>query len=168
MTNVTGKIEAKAPNKAKKWAIKIGSTWYGTGQEQEPAFNIGDVVEFVDEMNGQWHNIKRGTLKGVAKAESSVVGNTQSPKPKADVDWDLKDKKIQQQSARNAAIAFINVLAGQSAIVYKKDHKEKDRLAALETLLAHYTAEFLDATQNVGNENEDPVVEGTDLAGEEV
>jgi hypothetical protein len=166
MTNVVGKVDVVAPNKAGYWSLKMNGTFYGTGSKDKPAVNPGDTVEFVEEMNGQWHNVKKGTLKTVsAQTQEAAAPTSKYPGPA--VDWDLKDKKIVQQSARNAAIAFINVLAQQNAITYKASAKEKDKLAVIEALLEHYTQEFFNATLNVGNE-QSAEPEADDLSGEEV
>ncbi len=59
---------------------------------------------------------------------------------KADVDWDLKDKKIQWQSCRNAAIELAQVAIACEALVLPA--KKADKLEALEAWVSEKTQEF--------------------------
>lgn len=173
MSNVVGKVEVIAPNKVGFYNVKIGNDWYGTGSKNMPTFTRGQTIEFnVEETVKDGRTFKN--MKDVKTVTSAPQTETTRPtfvqttavKAAPAVDWDLKDRKIQQQSARNAAISWITLLAAQGAIAYKASAKEKDKVVVLEALLEHYTDQFLNATGNVGAA---PVAtQADDLAGEEV
>ncbi len=165
---VTGKVEVVAPNKVGFYNFKVGADWYGIGSKNRPTdFDRGSEISFDVEV----------TEKGFKNAKNiSVVPaktGTEGPRPtKAQgtptgVDWDLKDRKIQQQSARNAAIEFLGVLASQDAIVYKATAKPTDKVVVLEAMLEHYTEKFLSATAEVGQAQVTDSQTADSLAGEE-
>lgn len=76
--------------------------------------------------------------------KSAGSGRSGGSKPasggKADVDWDLKDMKIQWQSSRNAAIALAEVAISCEALVLPA--KKADKLDALEAWVSEKTQEF--------------------------
>lgn len=171
MSDVVGKIEVVAPNKVGFYNVKIGNDWYGTGSKNKPAFDRGDTIEFdVEETvkDGRTFKNMRNPKVVAEKAAPAPAAAYTGPKTAPAVDWDLKDRKIQQQSARNAALTFINILAQAGSIVYKKDAKEKDKIVVLEGLLEHYTEKFLSDTGAVGTAAVDPKAQSADdLSGEE-
>lgn len=129
-----------------------------------------------------FHNVKPGTLKVVSAAQeasgeqtrlvqgqsvaqqqqAAAGGQTQKgywdAKEARDIEWQhynrtVTQPQIQLQSARNAAVALVAVLAGEKAVPYSEaagKQKPKDRQAVIETLVDHYTAQFLAETQNFG------------------
>lgn len=162
---VTGKVEVIATNKVGFYNVKVGADWYGTGSKSAPSFSRGDEISFDVEVTDK--GFKNAKNISVAAPVQSVHSKNAGPKPPVkEVDWDLKDRKIQQQSARNAAIEFIGILANQGAIVYKASAKEKDKVVVLEALLEHYTEKFLNDTTNVGSSVATKPVQD-DLSGEE-
>lgn len=122
-----------------------------------------------------FNNITKGTLKAVTDApKSSAPTSTTSPQNHStggtmskDDYWrnkeardlenegkrEITQQQIQLQAARNAAIEFVKILAGEKAIVYSTAQTKQTaaaRLDTIETLVNHYTAQFLSETQAVG------------------
>ena len=57
-------------------------------------------------------------------------------------DWAEKDLTIQYQSARNAAIEFVNVLIANEVVKLPAKTKADERLAVVEGYIDLYTARF--------------------------
>ncbi len=172
MSNVVGKVEVVAPNKAAFYQVKIGNDWYGTGSKNVPSFKRGDTIdaEVVEKDIGGGRIVKDiKNVKIVADAAPARIGpeSTLKVPGTAPVDWDLKDRKIQQQSARNAAIEFIGLMAKEGAIVYKTGATAAAKAVVLEALLVHYTDKFLTETGSVGKPEDAANDAADDLSGEE-
>lgn len=168
MDKVVGKVEVIAPNKVGFQNFKVGNDWYSTGSKTPPAFSRGDEVSFDVEVTEKGFKNAKNIVASAVKTASPTY-STSAPKTVGAapaVDWDLKDRKIQQQSARNAAIAFMTLLGTQGAIKYKANAQEKDKVVVLEAMLEHYTEQFLSATADVG-QTQTSDSQASDLSGEE-
>lgn len=174
MSQVVGKVEVVTPDKRGNFRLKVGEKWYGTGVNKLPGdLQKGDTVEFLFEANGPFNNIDMKSLKIVAQKEVAakptyapqiVYGEKTDAKP---VDWDLKDKKIQWQAARNSAIEYIKVLLDVNVQAVKLPAAQKDKVPAIDKLLAHYTNVFFNETQTLGVESKGSTEAADDLSGEE-
>lgn len=172
MSKANGVVEVITKNKANFWNFKLNDgNWYGTGSKDEPSdFKAGDSVEFeytTKKVGGrEYHNVD-GDITVTKNTAPSGSGSTSS----GPVDWDLKDRKIQYQSARNAAIQLVGILAGADAIVYPGKDKTtpKQRHDTIVALVDGYTEDFYNATIMLGSDPEDSAdaTVDSDMTGEE-
>lgn len=86
-------------------------------------------------------------------SRGSRGGRNNKSSSKADVDWDLKDQKIQWQSCRNAAIEMSKLAIESGAI--KLPAKQADKLDVLEAFVQEKTLEFFQDIQDHAWENQD-------------
>lgn len=122
------------------YSITVGGDFYGTGSKVPPA-KEGDIVEFEFSINGKYRNIDMDTFK---------VTGTGSVKPsgggKSGNSYDDRQDVISRQAALNSALAYLTLASTLEALPIPKANK--DRLPALDLLLAKKAAEFY--TQNTG------------------
>ena len=134
MSNHQGVVEAVSKNKADFYSIKLPDAWYGTGSKNDPGLRQGDVVKFEWEANGNFRNIKKGTLTKVEGA--APVGNSQ-PRGFGD---DARQKSIIYQSSRKDAIEIVK--AAQSAGCLALPAKKGDAFEALLALVDDLTIDL--------------------------
>ena len=97
----------------------IDGTKYGAGSFQAKGINEGDFVEFDIEMNGNFKNIAKNSLRKIAQpaggaapaaAPAKYTGPTVSEKEAN------KDTRISRQSALNTAAAFLKIAQDAGAL----------------------------------------------------
>lgn len=132
--------------------LVVNGDSYGHGKYAPRGISAGDYVEFVTEMNGNFRNIARGTLKKIdppagAAAAAPAVQNT-SPSAAANApartyvanSFDDRQVVISKQAALNTAIAFVEVATKTGAIALP-EAKGKG-LAILDRAVFEYAAKF--------------------------
>lgn len=123
-----GVVEFIKPNSAGFYSIKLPDAWYGTGQKNDPGLKQGDVVKFEWEANGNFKNIKKGTL---TKVEGAVPAGNSQPRTGGYVPDADRQKSIIYQSSRKDAVEILKVAQGAGCLILPA--KKGD---AFETLLA--------------------------------
>ena len=102
----------------------IDGTKYGGGSFKAKGINEGDFVEFVVEMNGNFANIAKNTLRKLAGGAPTAPA-TDAPQKPAAVPYngktvaqkaDEKDQRISRQSAFNTAAAFLKIAQEAGAL----------------------------------------------------
>lgn len=135
------------------------SQYYRLGEKKPPFVQNGASIQFDVDMKGN-----NATAKNVAPwMEQVIPAAIQNPIPYAppaaakDTYWNNKEKadverqkKIEIQAARNAAIEFISILLSQDAV--KLPAKQADKEAALADMLNHYIEKFI--AENSGKSDE--------------
>lgn len=103
----------------------IDGTKYGGGSFKAKGINEGDFVEFVVEMNGNFANIAKNTLRKLAGGSPAAAPATDAPQKPAAVPYngktvaqkaDEKDQRISRQSAFNTAAAFLKIAQEAGAL----------------------------------------------------
>lgn len=101
----------------------IDGTKYGGGSFKTRGVEEGDFVEFVVEMNGNYANIAKNTLRKLAGGApaSAPKENAAPPKPTytgktVDQKANEKDQRISRQSAFNTAAAFLKIAQEAGAL----------------------------------------------------
>lgn len=136
--------------------------YYRLGEKKPPFVQDGASIQFDIDWKGN-----NASAKNVAPwMEQVVPAALQTPIPYAppaaakDNYWNNKEKadvarqkKIEIQAARNAAIEFISILLAQEAV--KLPAKQADKEAALADMLNHYIEKFL--SENEGTTTTQPV-----------
>ncbi len=141
-------------NGKKLWSFQIQGVraYFRTG-EINPNLVKGDYVEFEAEGPDQ-----RGNYRADVNSFSKKAGNSQveakgpsgfrkafNSQPSRDFPTKAEraetQSRIEIQSCRNSALELIKVLLSQDAI---KFGAKADKVAIIEELLEHYTAEFLE------------------------
>jgi len=175
-----GKIEVLRQNDKGAWSAKVvegdTETWYGLGFNT-PSVSQGDMIEFEYKKNGKFFNIDSKSIK--------VVDNqVESNKPVADVAksaggasskeeyWsnkekaeEFKQKQINWQSARNAAIQLVPSLLEQGVV--KLPTKKADQYDTVMNLVNEMSVRFYTETQDpeamVSSEGPDDPMSFNDL-----
>lgn len=102
----------------------IDGTKYGGGSFKARGVEEGDFVEFVVEMNGNFANIAKGTLRKLAGG-SATTATQQEVAPQKPAAYagktvaqkaDEKDQRISRQSAFNTAAAFLKIAQEAGAL----------------------------------------------------
>lgn len=129
--------------------------WFGTYKTLPPA--EGAYVEFTFKTNGAgFHNVDEGSVK-VTDAPSGATQEA-SAKPAAAAAFrgsSNKDANIQWQSARNAAVATMAVMAAADAISLGGG-KAEARLEALTIQVNQLTLDYFDQSMEVSSTGEAP------------
>ena len=136
MTAHQGIVEVVTRNKADFYSIKLPDAWYGTGSKTDPGINKGDMVSFEWEANGNFKNVKKGTL---TKLEGAPQAGNSQPKAAWVPDAD-RQKSIIYQSSRKDAIAICEV--AQAAGVLALPQKKGDGFDALLALVDDLTVQL--------------------------
>lgn len=105
----------------------------------------GNVVEF--EISGG-DDKSADVVKGTVKLVPQIAPQDRAPGSTKAVDWAAKDAAIQYQSARNAALEYVQIMTKLEAI--KLPAKPADRLAVLDALLDRLTAGFYEDVSSFG------------------
>lgn len=145
-----GVVQIVAPNKKGYIQYKIDDEWYGTWVKEAQA-DRGDTIEFEYKHSGNFRNIVNNEIKVISKGTGAPQQSSSSGG--GSVDWDLKDRKIQWQSARNAAIELVHVLALNGAIPYKTNAKAADKQEVIEAFVDQYTNQFYEDSVTLGDED---------------
>ena len=111
MEQIQGVVEYVGQKKA--WSIKVSGEYYGCGFDK-PACNEGDQVQFILEQNGQWKNVKKGTLEVIGTATQKAAAPTVTKG--SSFQWDDRQKLICWQSARSSAIETVTKLVELGAL----------------------------------------------------
>lgn len=143
MSNVTGivnRMNSRQAGRGTVWSIEVNGTWYG-GMWDQPNCNEGDNVEFVGEQNGQYWNVRKGSLKvveGAAPAAQAQQGGGRASPTQTKIEW---------QAARNSAIALAQAaVAGGAIALPKTQAKAFDALVAL---VDDFTVRYYTDTANI-------------------
>ena len=149
------------------YGIVIDGNNYSVGLYAPRGVAVGDNVEFEVEVNGQYRNVARGTLRKVYGAAATASSpSTPSPAPQG-VSGSVSGKPfvsdtdrqsiISKQAALNTAISYVNVLLETESVPLPKT--AADRLAFIESLVFDSTAKF--HKFSTGNDVEIPEYVGT-------
>ena len=130
------------------YGIVIDGNNYSVGLYAPRGVAVGDNVEFEVEVNGQYRNVARGTLRKTYGATASVPTTpgtaiaTAPPaaNPKSFVSDTDRQSIISKQAALNTAISYVNVLLETESVPLPKT--AADRLAFIESLVFDSTAKF--------------------------
>lgn len=152
MAQVKGTVE-KISNRGKAWNINVSGNWYGFGFEA-PQFSEGATVEFDVQMRGRYANVDKDTFKVVAEkaAASPNKGSTGGYSNS----YDSRQQSINWQSARNAAIAFVDVASQLGAVTLPAAKAKK--LDALAALVDNFTERYYYDTEAVATGDIESVV----------
>lgn len=171
-----GKIEVLRQNDKGAWSAKIvdgdTETWYGLGFSQ-PSVAKGDVIEFEAKQNGKFWNIDTKSIrkveaevqqnKPVAEVAKGGASNKEEYWSKREAAEEHKQKQINWQSARYAAIQLLPTLFEQGAV--KLPTKKADQYDAVLSLVDEITVKFYTDTADPEaklpeNEADEPVTFG--------
>lgn len=133
------------------YGIVIDGNSYSVGLYPPRGLAVGDNVEFEVEVNGQFRNVARGSLRKVyGAAATASPPTTPYPAPQgvsasaiagkpfvSDTD---RQSIISKQAALNTAISYVNVLLETESVPLPKT--AADRLAFIESLVFDSTAKF--------------------------
>ena len=150
------------------YGIVIDGNNYSVGLYAPRGVAVGDNVEFEVEVNGQYRNVARGTLRKVyGAAATASPPSTPSPAPQASTNSPIggrpfvsdtdRQSIISKQAALNTAISYVNVLLETESVPLPKT--AADRLAFIESLVFDSTAKF--HKFSTGNDVEIPEYVGT-------
>lgn len=175
-TNVVKGIVSQVKDKTTAYGtmydIRVDGKWYGAGKNH-PGVQAGDAVEFVAKQNGNFSNV-------VGKVEKTATVSVASQAPVASASAapvvssssgyvDTRQLSICFQSARNAALEMVSLLAQGGALPFSDSNAAKakaSRQGAFEALVDHYTELFYKDTQDLGarfiDKEPDVVVERND------
>lgn len=152
ITGIVQKISQKDTAVGVMYNAQINGQWYGYGSKV-PNFKEGDSISFDVQTKGQYSNIIAKTVEINAKPTNVVAAVPAASGNSKDEYWSNKEAKdlgvqraIQQQSARNAAIAFVIPLA--VAGVIKLPAKAEDKFSAVASLVDEFTDRYYLATQD--------------------
>lgn len=150
-TGKVNKIDSITTAMGVMYNVNVDGTRYGFGK-QKPNFNEGDVITFDFTQKGQYKNIVPSTVEVKKDVVVPIKTSNNSTGNSKDDYWAQKEQRdvgtqrgIQQQSARNAAIAFIIPLA--TAGLIKLPAKAEDKLSAVASLVDEFTDRYYNATQ---------------------
>lgn len=151
------------------YGIVIDGQNYSVGLYAPRGVAVGDNVEFEVEVNGQYRNVARGTLRKVygvpADRGTNPLTTPVIPAQRPSLMPDSKpfvsdtDRQgiISKQAALNTAISYVNVLLETESVPLPKT--AADRLAFIESLVFDSTAKF--HKFSTGNDVEIPEYVGT-------
>lgn len=139
MASITGVVDF-VTQRGKAFNAKIDGEWYGCGFE-EPAFKKGDTITANTVVRGRFTNIDTASAKvvegGAAPASASGYSGNRGSQQSA----------INYQSARYAAIQFVEVAIGAAALPLAGSKENK--LAALAAVVDTFTERYFYDTQMV-------------------
>lgn len=151
------KIDKRATKFGDYYDIYVGNDKLGAGKFPPKGINVGDFVKYEVEMNGQYKNLKRGTLEKVDPPAG--VAPPTPPKPSS-ISLDRQDV-ISRQAALNTAIQFLQVLQAEGAIPSgAKSLKADEKADKIEAVLWHYVQKFYAASTMTEYEVPESLVEG--------
>lgn len=137
------KIDKRNTKFGDYYDVYVGSKKLGVGKFPPKGISEGDYVRFEVEMNGQYENLKRGTLEKIP-APAGVAAPA-PPKPSS-ITMDRQDV-ISRQAALNTAIQFMQLLQAEGAIpAGAKSLKADEKADKIEAVLWHYTQKFFAAS----------------------
>jgi hypothetical protein len=132
------------------FSVVVDGKKYSAGFDR-PKANPGDLVSFNIEMNGQYANVAKGSLRVLPP------GSGAAPAPAAPArsggGFDDRQDTISRQAASNTALEFLRLAESIGALGMAKTAKAEDKLTALEELVNEYTALFYE--RNTGKEFKD-------------
>ena len=155
-------------NNRTAYGIVIDGQNYSVGLYAPRGVAVGDNVEFEVEVNGQYRNVAKGTLRKVyGAAATASPPSAPSASPQASTNSPIGGKTfvsdtdrqsiISKQAALNTAISYVNVLLETESVPLPKT--AADRLAFIESLVFDSTAKF--HKFSTGNDVEIPEYVGT-------
>lgn len=126
--------------------VIVNGESFGAGKFK-PRVNQGDAVEFEFEQKGRFKNITPKSIRAVDPSTIQATSPTVSRAAPAAAasraaDFTKNQDTISKQAARNTAVAFMNILAGQDALPVAKTAKAGDKFDALRGILDKLTEEF--------------------------
>lgn len=138
--------------------IVVDGNKYGAGMYAPRGVAVGDTVEFEAEINGQYKNVGRGSLRKVYVAPGAALGSAQNAMvgpqvvasqretagfvgtPKPFVSDSDRQGIISRQAALNTGLTYVNILLENEAVPLPA--KPADRLAFIQSLVFDATARF--------------------------
>ena len=151
------------------YGLVVDGENYSVGLYAPRGFAVGDNVEFEVEVNGQYRNVAKGTLrKSYGAAATGAAPSVPTPTSNFDVGVPAGNPRpfvsdtdrqgiISKQAALNTAISYVNVLLETESVPLPKT--AADRLAFIESLVFDSTAKF--HKFSTGNDVEIPEYVGT-------
>lgn len=157
MSIIEGKVfrvHTKDWSGKKLYSVKLDgggdNDWYRMGEDRhEGVIEEGFTVKIEFEKDRR-DNLQINRVKLIEKGEPVKSSGTRSGSGggggkgsgMSKGDWAEKDLTIQYQSARNAAIDFVQLIVSNDIVKLPAKTKVADRLAAIEGYLDLYTARF--------------------------
>ena len=113
MGQVTGQIESigekqgtgKTGNPYTMYSVKVNGAWHGAGFDK-PAYGEGQVVTFEMVQNGQYQNMKKGSMQLSAGGTPGAIGAGPAPVAQAASGPTPNQMQIMRQNAVTNANAF--------------------------------------------------------------
>lgn len=150
MSQVSGVVQQVLSRQTKigqMYDIVVNGQKYGVGKFP-PKANEGDYVTFTDSVNGNFHNVERGTLR-VSEYKSQGPTTTSAVKT-AVSSFDARQDVISRQAALNSAISWLTLLNNVGALPIAASKTKGAQQAALDTILHEYEVKFYES--NTGQE----------------
>ena len=131
--------------------LVIAGTSYGAGLFK-PKAEVGQYVTFTVQMNGNFKNVERGTLKvSDYKPQAQDAAPAKSAVKQAVGSYDSRQDTISRQAAANTAIEWLGFLATAGALPAAKNKGAAQ--AAFDAMREEYEKYFYE--RNTGNEWKD-------------
>lgn len=128
------------------FSVVVDGKKYSAGFDK-PKCNPGDIVEFTIEMNGQYANVAKHSLR-VLPPDAAAPSSNVVPM-RAGGGYDTRQDVISRQAATNTALEFLRLADSVGALPFAKTAKAEEKLTALEALTAQYTAHFYETNTGV-------------------
>lgn len=109
-------IETRQTSVGTMYDLIMDGQKYGLGKFPPKFVNSGDYVTFEVEMNGQYKNVARGSLKKLPKPEGTTAPTAKAATASYAKAQDNRQEIISKQSAANTAIAFVKMAVETGAI----------------------------------------------------
>lgn len=127
------------------YGLVVDGENYSVGLYAPRGVAVGDNVEFEVEVNGQYRNVAKGTLRKAYGAAASPAPidqpmPTSAPSTKPFVSDTDRQSIISRQAALNTALSYVNILLETESVPLPKT--AADRLAFIESLVFDSTAKF--------------------------
>jgi len=168
-TNINGQVEKINYNEGpygKLYNFTVKGTRYGVGKSQLGVVE-GDWIEFQAEQKGQYWNMVKGTLKAIeAPKTGSAPVKQQAPAQQAQ-SYGERQNAITFQSARNAAIDYVDMLLRNNLIDLGKSKNLADKQSIVEVYVDKHTEHFVNEcnalkTSNMNDSKPEPLTENGD------
>lgn len=165
--NIQGVVEQTGVanrNGKNVYSLKVNGQWYGGIWEVDPQAPAGTQVAFEANQNGNFWNIKKGSLSktvGEAQQPTQQPSTQQAPAAPAAPVVNTRDISILYQSSRKDALALMPLMFEQGAIKFPAKVKEADKYDTILALVDEMAARFYLKAKEVvdnGGPSEDDVV----------
>lgn len=148
MTMITGKVTnvvGKDTTYGKMYNVEVDGKSYGAGKFP-PKVQPGDYIKFDADTTGRFFKMDTKTVVVVeepAGIPSPPVYTGSKPSGGGGYNDPERQLNITRQGCRNAAIAWMTLLAAQDALGIKKTASSGERLTALDNMLERYVDDFV-------------------------